>query len=562
MRNSDVSSMPNDTVVILCEVKKSLDDTYVINMTSAAFGTLDVDGDIFNCMDNSSSYESLENNINNLEEGKTYYCFPKTINELKELYEDVNNVNFLAYSYYKDLNESYNIITKTNDKYSIHSIPFSEISKKSDNPIKEIKESGEIKSNYKGKNIEIAKPSIVTPNYNSYVYNGINLLEFEKYLKDRVIGNDKVIERIASTILLNLTYNNPKLVNNMLNIGPTGTGKTYTFELISEYLGVPLLIFNASSLSTAGYQGFDTNDLLKQVYIKADGDIEKANKAIVILDEIDKLKNSKLDIKEQAQNDLLALLGGSDVIVELDSQRGTTCTLNTRSMTFVGCGAFTELFDPAIEHEKAEDKLDPYAKMIYLKEKERQEEEQKLKEEIREKELKRIPIGYHTEEEYNLIRIEKEKKLKEYEEEKQKKKLEQEAKNKKEITDNDLVKYGIKRELIGRLPVRNVFANLDKKGLTSVLLDAKDSILNLKKENYLEQFNTELECSQSFIDGVVELSLKENLGGRSLNKVCSQVFEEIDRQMLIEDHTEHKVLRLTKKNIDDPNSFRFRVKKM
>ena len=93
-------------------------------------------------------------------------------------------------------------------------------------------------------------------------------------------------------------------------------------------------------------------------------------------------------------------------------------------------------------------------------------------------------------------------------------------------------------------------------------MDAKDSILNLKKESYLEQFNTELECSQSFIDGVVELSLKENLGGRSLNKVCSQVFKEIDRQMLIEDHTEHKVLRLTKKNIDDPNSFKFRVKKM
>ena len=558
MKNNNVSSNPNDTVAIICSVVKGVDDSYSIDTLEVAYGKLDEKGTDFICIDNKQSYECLSDNLYDLEEGKQYYCFDKTVEELRNIYGEEHNINELMISYLRSIFETYNFINKDEDnKYNIHSVPKVIIDKKSDDPIKEIESSTQLtvsdyitKKNGDSKLIEVPKPNIILPDSNS-ILNRVNLLDFEKYLKERVIGNDKVLENIASTMLLNLSSPNPKLVDNILNIGPTGTGKTYTFELISEYLGVPLIIFNTSSLSTAGYQGYDTNDLLKQVYLKADGDVEKANKAIVILDEIDKLKSSKLEIKEQAQNDLLALLGGSIVEVELDAQRGTTVTLNTKGMTFVGCGAFTELFNPGAAKDKEEEHLDPYSKLLYQKAKEEDEKETKRKLEIKEMEIKRIPIGFHTSEELFKIEEEHAKKLKEYEEEKQKNQSEQEnSRTRTEVTDEELIKYGLKRELIGRLPKRNVFANLDAQGLTRVLTEAKESVLNLKKERYLQQFNTELECDKSFIEGVVDLALKENLGGRSLNKVCSQIFERVDRQMLIEEHTEHKVLKLTKKNIE------------
>ena len=570
MKNNNVSSNPNDTVAIICSVVKGVDDSYSIDTLEVAYGKLDEKGTDFICIDNKQSYECLSDNLYDLEEGKQYYCFDKTVEELRNIYGEEHNINELMISYLRSIFETYNFINKDEDnKYNIHSVPKVIIDKKSDDPIKEIESSTQLtvsdyitKKNGDSKLIEVPKPNIILPDSNS-ILNRVNLLDFEKYLKERVIGNDKVLENIASTMLLNLSSPNPKLVDNILNIGPTGTGKTYTFELISEYLGVPLIIFNTSSLSTAGYQGYDTNDLLKQVYLKADGDVEKANKAIVILDEIDKLKSSKLEIKEQAQNDLLALLGGSIVEVELDAQRGTTVTLNTKGMTFVGCGAFTELFNPGAAKDKEEEHLDPYSKLLYQKAKEEDEKETKRKLEIKEMEIKRIPIGFHTSEELFKIEEEHAKKLKEYEEEKQKNQSEQEnSRTRTEVTDEELIKYGLKRELIGRLPKRNVFANLDAQGLTRVLTEAKESVLNLKKERYLQQFNTELECDKSFIEGVVDLALKENLGGRSLNKVCSQIFERVDRQMLIEEHTEHKVLKLTKKNIEDKNNFEFTVKKM
>ena len=507
MRSNNVSSIPNNIVTVLATVTKGLKGNLVISPEEIAFGKFDDNDSRFYCIDNKSYYESLEDNLYDIEDGKLYYCFERTIDELKELYGENLTKNNLMNNYMSDVLDTYNIAIKdSNGKFTIHSVPYESIGKRSNDPIEEITSPSE-KSEVKVSKVEVKKPAIITKDENS-ILNRVNLLEFEKYLKDRVIGNDKVLENVASKMLWNLSAKNPKLVENMLNLGPTGTGKTYTFELISEYLGVPLVIYNSSSLSTAGYQGQDTNDLLKKVYNEADGKIELANKAIVILDEIDKVKNTKLDIKEQAQNDLLALLGGSEIDVELNAHTGQTVTLNTKSMTFVGCGAFTSIFDA-------------------------------------EKEINHNPIGFLTPEERKKI-----------EEENAKKKL------KTEISDEDLIKYGMMRELIGRFPNRNVYANLDAKGLKRVLKEAKDSILSLRLERYLEDFNTEVICTDPFIDGIVNLALKEDLGGRGLNKVCADLFERLDRRMLIEDHTEHKVLRLTKKNIENKDNFKFTVKKM
>ena len=505
MKDDIINSLPNDIVAVLVTVSKDSSGNLVINPEEIAFGKYGNQNENFYCIDNSECYESLKSNLYKLEEGKQYYYFDRSIDELKYYYgEDLNNNN-LMYHYMSDILDTYNVILKEDEKYKIHSIPLTNLKNTSDDPIEEITRPAityNVVSDFKPK--EFVKPNIITKdnvgNLSSY-----NLLDFEKYLKDRIIGNDRVLENIATTMIMNLTAKNPKLVENVLNIGPTGTGKTYTFQLIAEYMGVPIVIYNTSGLSTAGYTGENVNDLMKKVYDKANGNIELANKAIVVLDEIDKLqsKSKDLDIKEQAQDDLLALLGGGEVDVVLNSHTGSSCTLNTMGMTFVGNGAFTELFDSAVDNDHKR-------------------------------------IGFFTPEQINQMEKDKEQK-----------------RLRTDIEDEDLIKYGLKRELVGRLPKRNIFANLDAEGLSRVLTEAKGSVLNLKKERYLDQFNTELICDDSFIDAIVEFALKEKLGGRSLNKVCSRIFERVDRQMLIDDHTEHKVLKLTRKNVENTDCFTF-----
>ncbi|MBQ7240312.1 MAG: AAA family ATPase [Bacilli bacterium] len=505
MRNSDVSSMPNDRVAILVTVSNGIDDTLIINPEEIAFGKLDETGTKFYCIDNSKSYEPLDKNLYNLEPGKLYYCFDKSIVELKDIYGDNLNTNALMCCYMSNILDTLNIAIKGDkNKYNIHSIPYESIKKRTSDPIEEITRPEEKNETIVEEKLKKNDNSVKTVYSNlravdytdpASVLRNINNIEFENYLKERVIGNDRVIEDTVTTILMNLSTNNPKLVNNILTVGPTGTGKTYTYELISEYLGVPFVRINASTLSTAGYKGDDTSDLLGKIWEASKHNIALANKAIVMLDEFDKLKKTDLSIKESAQNDLLTLLEGSKIDFEVNSHTGERLELDTGCMTFIGSGAFSELFSD---------------KKVGITN----------------------PIGFLTPEQ--RVEFEKNKKT-----------------SKTSITKAELIKYGIKEELIGRFRKYNIYANLDAEGLKRVMKESKESILNLTKERYLNQFNVEFDCDDSFIDEIVRLALEENLGGRSLNNVTETVFGRIDRQVLMLDHSERNYFTLTRENVLD-----------
>ncbi|MCR5483516.1 MAG: AAA family ATPase [Bacilli bacterium] len=504
MNNDNVISLPNDYFVILCSTTKDADGNLILNPQEVAFGKFKDLDNSFYCILNSKSYESLYDNMNNLEEGKLYYCFERSLDELRELYGENLDNNDLASHYMVDVLDTYNIAIKDGSSYTIHSIPLSAIEKRSDDPIEELTRPEE-----KNETIVEEKPkkndnSVKTVYSNlravdytdpDSVLRNINNIEFENYLKERVIGNDRVIEDTVTTILMNLSTNNPKLVNNILTVGPTGTGKTYTYELISEYLGVPFVRINASTLSTAGYKGDDTSDLLGKIWEASKHNIALANKAIVMLDEFDKLKKTDLSIKESAQNDLLTLIEGSKIDFEVNSHTGQRLELDTGCMTFIGSGAFSELFSD---------------KKVGITN----------------------PIGFLTPEQ----RVEFENNRR---------------KSKTSITKAELIKYGIKEELIGRFRKYNIYANLDAEGLKRVMKESKESILNLTKERYLNQFNVEFDCDDSFIDEIVRLALEENLGGRSLNNVTETVFGRIDRQVLMLDHSERNYFTLTRENVLD-----------
>lgn len=142
--------------------------------------------------------------------------------------------------------------------------------------------------------------------------------------------------------------------SNMLMIGPTGSGKTYLVKTLARLLDVPLAIADATSLTEAGYIGDDIESVLSKLLAAADNDVEKAEKGIVFIDEIDKIakkKNtSQRDVSgESVQQGLLKLLEGSEVEVPVGANSKNAMvpltTMNTKNILFICGGAFPGLED-------------------------------------------------------------------------------------------------------------------------------------------------------------------------------------------------------------------------
>ena len=514
MRNNDVSSVPNDTVVVICTVQKALDDSFLINPIEVAFGKLDENGNDFYCIDSSENYESLADNFYNLDEGKRYYCFDRTIDELKLEFGENDKINTLMVKYFLTILKTYNVIKK-NDKgmYQIYSISKEDLESKSDDPITEV--------NYKKAKLEV--PSVVRvntktstntneayeeevkPRINPLV-DGLDLDDFEKYLKARVVRNDEVIENIATTIAMNMTATDPRDVENILSIGSTGSGKSYTFKVIGEYLSIPVEFVDCTQLSAAGYVGDSIEDYLKKVYVASEGNIDLSNRSILILDEFDKLKKSELDMKEAAQDSLLKLVEGHKYDVEIDKNRGTTVRLDSTGMTIVGCGAFSEIFEKRENGDKQA--------IGYKSQSEREREEKERLE--RKQSIMNDPYS---------------------------------------VTDEELKEYGFKAEFIPRFQNRNVYVPLDEEGLIDALKHSKDSVMLSKIRRYLKQFNTELICDDSFVEAVAAEAIKLKCGGRSLGKVCTRAFKATDRELLKMDPTKKKVLRVTGETVKNNKKF-------
>ena len=180
-------------------------------------------------------------------------------------------------------------------------------------------------------------------------------------LDDYVIGQE-----YAKKVISVAVYNHYKRVetntmddieiekSNMLMIGPTGSGKTYLVKTLARLLDVPLAIADATSLTEAGYIGDDIESVLSKLLAAADNDVEKAEKGIVFIDEIDKIakkKNtSQRDVSgESVQQGLLKLLEGSEVEVPVGANSKNAMvpltTMNTKNILFICGGAFPGLED-------------------------------------------------------------------------------------------------------------------------------------------------------------------------------------------------------------------------
>ncbi|MBQ9865832.1 MAG: ATP-dependent Clp protease ATP-binding subunit ClpX [Lachnospiraceae bacterium] len=267
--------------------------------------------------------------------------------------------------------------------------------------------------------------------------------------------------------------------SNMLMLGPTGCGKTYLVRTLARILKVPLAVTDATTLTEAGYIGDDIESVLSKLLAAADNDVDKAEQGIVYIDEIDKIAkkqntNSRDVSGESVQQGLLKLLEGADIEVPVGSSSKNamvpTTTINTRNILFICGGAF-----PGIEDI------------------------------IKRRLNKSSVIGFHGEvknpEEKDLTIL-------------------------KEVETEDIRKFGMIPEFVGRLPMVFALEGLDKDMMLRILKEPKNAIIK-QYQKLLELDEVKLEFSDDALELIAEKALKKETGARALRSILDDYMVDI-----------------------------------
>ena len=256
-------------------------------------------------------------------------------------------------------------------------------------------------------------------------------------LDEYVVGQERAKKTMAVAV-----YNHYKRVatntmddieiekSNMLMIGPTGSGKTYLVKTLARLLDVPLAITDATSLTEAGYIGDDIESVVSKLLAAADNDVERAEQGIIFIDEIDKIAKKKTSSQrdvsgESVQQGMLKLLEGSEVEVPVGANSKNAMvpltTVNTKNILFICGGAFPD-----------------------------------IEEIIKERLQKKTSMGFNSE-------------LKDT--------YEHDENLLSKVTVEDLRKFGMIPEFLGRLPIIFTLKGLDKEMLVKILREPKNAIL-------------------------------------------------------------------------------------
>ncbi len=314
--------------------------------------------------------------------------------------------------------------------------------------------------------------------------------EIKKLLDEYVIGQDDAKKKLAVAVYnhykrINLSKNSKNDVeiekSNILMIGPTGCGKTLLAKTLAKVLDVPFTIADATTLTEAGYVGEDVENVLVNLFQAADYDIEKTERGIIYIDEIDKIARKSYspsitrDVSgEGVQQALLKIIEGT--ISNIPPKGGRKhpnqefIKIDTTNILFIVGGAFVGL-DEIIERRIGKKTIGFQGKPKTRKE--------KLKEGIL-----------------------------------------------KHLEPEDLVRYGLIPEIVGRIPVLATLNDLDEDALVKILTEPKNSVIK-QYQKLLEFDNVTLNFSDGALREIAKSAIKRKTGARGLKAIVEQIMTDI-----------------------------------